>query len=102
MDLGSGIRKALSKFTGASSIDENALKELVKDLQRALITSDVNVKLVFELTKKIEKRALEEKKHQAVDLRSHIVKIVYDELVIVLGDKYEPNLEKKQKILIAG
>lgn len=102
MDLGLGIRKALAKFTGATLVDESAVKELVKDLQRALITSDVNAKLVFELTKKIEKRALEEKKHQAIDLRSHIVKIVYDELVSVLGEKYEPNLEKKQKLLIIG
>lgn len=102
MDLGLGIRKALAKFTGASIVDEVAVKELVKDLQRALITSDVNVKLVFELTKKIEKRALEEKKHQAVDLRSHIVKIVYDELVAVLGEAYAPNVEKKQRILLCG
>lgn len=102
MDLGLGIRKALAKFTGATIVDEAAVKELVKDLQRALITSDVNVKLVFELTKKIEKRALEEKKHQAVDLRSHIVKIVYDELVTVLGEAYVPNIEKKQRILLCG
>src|SRR3989344_8174758 len=48
MDLGSGIRKALAKITGASVVDEKSVLELVKELQRVLITNDVNVKLVFE------------------------------------------------------
>ncbi|NYZ75391.1 signal recognition particle receptor subunit alpha, partial [Candidatus Micrarchaeota archaeon] len=61
MDLGQGIRKALAKITGAAVIDEKAIKELVKELQRTLISHDVNVKLVFELTKRIEEKALKEK-----------------------------------------
>ncbi len=101
MDLGEGIRKALSRFTGAALVDEKAIGELVKDLQRVLISSDVNVKLVFELTKRIEERALKEKKQQSLNLREHIVRIVYDELVAILGEKYEPKIGK-QKIMMIG
>ncbi len=101
MDLGSGIRKALAKITGASTVDEAAVKELVKDLQRVLITNDVNVKLVFELTKKIESRALGEKPVPGLSVREHVVRVVYEELQKVLGGKYEPKLAR-QRILLLG
>ncbi|MEM4255548.1 MAG: signal recognition particle receptor subunit alpha [Candidatus Norongarragalinales archaeon] len=101
MDLGSGIRKALAKLTGASAVDENAVRELVKDLQRVLITNDVNVKLVFQLAKAIETRALGEKPLPGLSVREHVVRVVHDELQKVLGGKFEPRLGK-QKILLLG
>lgn len=101
MDLGEGIRRALSKITGAALVDEKAIGELTKELQRVLISNDVNVKLVFELTQRIQERALKEKKQQSLNLREHIVRIVYDELVAILGEHYEPPV-KKQKIMVIG
>ncbi|MFH1106293.1 MAG: signal recognition particle receptor subunit alpha, partial [Candidatus Micrarchaeota archaeon] len=101
MDLGEGVRKALSRITGAALVDEKAIAGLVKDLQRVLISNDVNVKLVFELTKSIEEKALKEKKAQTLNLREHIVRIVYDELVAILGEKYEPKIGKR-RILMLG
>ncbi len=102
MDLGEGIRKALAKITGATLVDESAVKELVRELQRTLITNDVSVKLVAELCKRIEKRCLEEKQAPGLDLREHVVKVVYEELVALLGgEKYEPQV-KKQRILLLG
>ncbi len=102
MDLGQGIRKALAKITGAAIIDEAAVRELAKELQRVLITNDVEVKLVREITKKIEEKALAEKKSQNIAIREHIAKIVYDELVNLLGEKFEPKIEKGQRILALG
>ncbi len=61
MDLGQGLRKALAKITGAAIVDENVIKEAVKDIQRVLLSSDVNVKLVFDLSKRIQEKALKEK-----------------------------------------
>ncbi|MBI5158835.1 signal recognition particle protein [Candidatus Micrarchaeota archaeon] len=100
-DLGLGLRRALAKITGAAIVDEKAVKELVKELQRVLITNDVNVKLVFELTKRIERKALEEKQLKGTNPKEHVVKIVYDELVALMGEKHAPEL-KKQKILLLG
>ncbi|MBI3588553.1 signal recognition particle protein [Candidatus Micrarchaeota archaeon] len=101
MDLGEGIRKALAKITGSALIDEAAVKELVRELQRALISGDVSVKLVFELTKRIEERALREKPSPLYGPREHVVKVVYEELVNLVGEKFEPKLEK-QKIMLLG
>ncbi len=101
MDLGQGIRKALARLTGAGLVDEKTVRELTRELQRVLITNDVNVKLVFELTKKIEERALKEKPVAGLSGREHVVKVVYEELQRVLGGKFEPRIGK-QKILLLG
>jgi signal recognition particle subunit SRP54 len=101
MDLGAGLRKALAKITGAAIVDEKVVAELVKELQRVLISNDVNVKLVFELSKRIQDRALKEKPAGGVGAREHVAKVVYDELVTLMGEKYEPRLEK-QRILLLG
>jgi signal recognition particle subunit SRP54 len=101
MDLGRGLRSALAKITGAAIVDEKAVKEMVKELQRTLISNDVNVKLVFELSKRIEQKALDTKMLKGIGVREHIVKVVYDELAGMLGEKYEPKLAR-HKILLLG
>ncbi|MBE0520444.1 signal recognition particle receptor subunit alpha, partial [Candidatus Bathyarchaeota archaeon] len=52
--LGSSLHAALRKIFRASIVDEAAVKELVRDLQRALLQADVNVKLVLDISKRIE------------------------------------------------
>lgn len=101
VDLGKGLRNALAKITGATIVDEKAVKELVKELQRVLISNDVNVKLVFELTKNIEKRALDAELLKGLSMREHVVKVVYEELANLLGKDYKPEL-KKQRIMVQG
>ncbi len=100
-NLGRRIRKAISTFTGKALIDEKAIKEIVKELQRALISADVDVHLVLKITKEIEKDAMEIEKRRELDAREQIVKIIYDKLVELLGERYEPEIRKK-KILLLG
>lgn len=101
VDLGKGLRNALKKVTGAPIVDEKAVKGLVKELQRVLISNDVEVKLVLELTKRIEKKALDKDLMKGMNTREHVVKVVYDELVSFLGGSFKPPL-KKQKIMLCG
>ena len=101
MDLGKKLREALSKLTGKPYVDEDDVRALIKDLQRVLISSDVNVKLVLALSKKIEERALETKKIEALTLKEHVTKIVYEELVSLMGQSYSPRLDR-HKILVSG
>jgi signal recognition particle subunit SRP54 len=101
MDLGKKLREALSKLTGKPYVDADDVRALIKDLQRVLISSDVNVKLVLALSKKIEERALKSGKLEALSLREHVTKIVYEELVSLMGASYSPRLDK-HKILMCG
>jgi signal recognition particle subunit SRP54 len=93
-NLGRAIHNALKKLT-RGVVDEELVKEICHDIQRALLQSDVNVKLVFELTNRIEERALKEKLPPGISRGEHVTKIVYDEITRILG-------EKKEKIQIIG
>lgn len=83
--LGKALHSALQKLTKATHVDERAIKELVRDIQRALLQADINVQIVLELTKRIEKRALEEKLPPGMTRKEHVIKIVYEELSTLMG-----------------
>ena len=103
--LGSKLRQTLSSITRSIFIDKKLINELIKDIQRALPSADVNVNLVFELTEKIKKRALEEKEPKGLDKRTHLVNIVYEELVNLLGKEEKGiKIERKKpfKIMMVG
>ena len=59
--LSNSLTDAIKKLFKAGVVDERAVKELVRDIQRALLQSDVNVQLVLQISKSIEERALKEK-----------------------------------------
>ncbi|MEM3151423.1 MAG: signal recognition particle receptor subunit alpha, partial [Candidatus Bathyarchaeia archaeon] len=86
-NLGKSLREAIKKLLGKSLVDEEVVKELIRDLQRVLLQSDVNVKLVFELSKRVEERALKEVLPPGISRKEHIIKVLYDELTKILGEK---------------
>ena len=88
--LGTSLYGALKKVFRASVVDETTVKELVRDIQRALLQADVNVKLVLEISKRIEERALKEKVPPGIARREHVIKVVYEELTRFVGDKPVP------------
>ncbi|MCJ7768243.1 signal recognition particle protein Srp54 [Candidatus Bathyarchaeota archaeon] len=103
--LGSSLYDAIKKIFKASVVDEAAVKELVRDIQRALLQADVNVKLVLDISKKIEERSLNEKVPPGISRREHIIKVVYEELTHFLGDKPVPlKVEpgKRKIIMLVG
>jgi signal recognition particle subunit SRP54 len=100
-DLGKSLKGTLQKIANAVTIDSKLIREIVRDIQRALLQSDVNVKLVLNLSKKIEKRALEERPPAGMSGREHVIHIVYDELVTILGKSKELPI-KKQIIMMVG
>jgi signal recognition particle subunit SRP54 len=103
-NLKNGLRAALKKIVNSSGIDEALIKELAKDIQRALLQSDVNVKLVFEITKNLEERSLNETPPPGLSRKDHIVKILYDELAKILGTEKQFSFQpgKTNKVLMLG
>ena len=99
--LSASLKDALKKLAGKTVIDRAAVDELVKDLQRALISSDVNVKLVMELSKAVRTRSLEEEPLKGMTVREHMLRIVYQELVRLVWASTDVRLEP-QTILMAG
>jgi signal recognition particle subunit SRP54 len=101
MDLGEGLRKALAKLTKSTIIDAKTIREFNKDLQKTLISADVEVQLVLRFTKDIEEKALKSKPPSGLAPTDYITNIVYDELVNLMGSTYTPQI-KKQRVLLMG
>ena len=99
--LREGLQAAVKKLVGSNVVDEKVTKEFVRDLQRALIQSDVNVRIALEVTERVQKRALEEKAPGGVTKKDQIVSILYEELARLLGGEGGPQLSKdKTNILV--
>nr|AFK24870.1 signal recognition particle protein [uncultured archaeon] len=84
-NLREGLRGALKKIVGASDINEELIDSLCKDVQRALLQSDVNVRLVLSITQNLKERALKEQPPKGLSRKDHIVTILYGELAKMLG-----------------
>lgn len=99
--LSSGLREALNKITRAGYIDKKTLDELAKDIQKTLLAGDVDILIAQSLTKRIEERALNEKPPTGMTPKEHVTKIVYEELVKLVGKKPEIMM-KPGKIMFIG
>ncbi len=95
------IKEAIINFRSQKKIDKKDLEVLLKEIQRALILADVNVKIVLDITEKI-KRKIYEEKPENIPLRDYAIKAIYEVLTDYLGkEKRELNL-KRQRILVIG
>src|SRR3989344_8090060 len=88
--LGNAFKNAISGIANAIFLDKRKVEGIVKEIQRALLEADVDVKLVFEISEGIKKQALSEK--SALEKKEQLIKLIHDELVNILG-KEEYKLE---------
>ena len=101
--LSDSLKNTLNKITNSVFVDEKLINELVKDIQRALLQSDTNVQLVFDLSKKIKARA-KEPTSPGMTKREQLINIVYEELTDFLGKEVsEIKISKKPtQIMMVG
>ncbi len=99
--LSNVLKKTTDKIANAIFLDKNLVDQIIKDLQRALIEADVNVSLVLEITKKIKQSALDER-IKGIEKKEHIIKLLHDELISILGEKREIKLQKKNSFMLIG
>src|SRR5204862_1968865 len=99
--LGDSLRAALRKIARSSYVNESLIKDIVRDIQRAFIHADVNVQLALSITREVQRRALDEKPPPGMSPREHVVRIIYEELVKILGASREVPIQK-QRILLVG
>jgi len=104
-DLSSKIEKAVQSLKGQSRITDVNIAETIREIRRALLDADVNLAVARQFTKDIQERVLGADVLKSVQPGQLFTKIVYDELVHVLGEeKVDLNVSPKPPtiILIAG
>jgi len=99
--LSGALKKVTDKIANAIFLDKAVVDSIVKELQRALIEADVNVKLVLELSNKIKQTALDERL-KGLDKKEHVIKLLHDELIAILGESREVKLQKHNVFLMVG
>lgn len=103
--VGRSLSDAVRKLLRMPNIDEKAVKELVKDLQRTLLQADVNVDLVLQLSRAVEERSLKEKLPPGISRREHVVKVLYEEMTKFVGSepaKMEVQPGTFRKLMLVG
>jgi signal recognition particle subunit SRP54 len=102
--LGESLRFSIEKLRNALFVDKKLINEIVKEVQRALIQSDVNISQVMELSNRIRDRALKEDIPEGIPKKDYVIKIVYEEIVKFLGEEEEGiQIEKKPtQIMLVG
>ncbi len=102
--LGKDLENIMRKLRGLPKIDKDVINAIVQDLQRALLSADVKVELVFQMTENIKKEAMNTDLKRA-RRKDFIIKLVHDELVKTIGGESAPIRIKPGKsnvILLVG
>ncbi len=99
--FGKGLSNLIRKLVTGTTVDKDAVEEILQDMEKILLQSDVDVKLADDLISKIRKRTLEEKLPSGMTLREHVLKVIYEELVVLLGEK-PAGLRGKKRIMAVG
>ena len=98
--LAKSLREALKKINRSSLVDDRLVEEIVKEMQRALLMADVDVSLTLEITNNVEKRAKEEPVPKNSNPRNHLIKIIYEELLRILGKPREFHIKPATLMLV--
>lgn len=91
-----------NRIKNAVFIDKKELDNIIKELQKALISSDVDVELIIKISEKIKKEALRQDLSE-IEKKELLTRLVYEEIIEILGgEKKEFKLGKNEKVLLIG
>ena len=92
-NLTNKFEEIFSSLKKAPSLDERQVDEGLRNIRQALLEADVSLSVVKEFIEKVKPKALGEEIIRSTSPGQMMVKIVYDELVNLLGDtSYDVNL----------
>jgi signal recognition particle subunit SRP54 len=103
--LADRLDDAWKKIRGQDKISKSNIQDTLNEVRRALLSADVNLQVVKAFVADVEKKALGEGVISGVNPGQQFIKIVYDELVKVMGDSNVPLAQADQPptvILMAG
>ncbi|HAG84692.1 MAG TPA: signal recognition particle protein, partial [Cyanobacteria bacterium UBA12227] len=103
--LAESLEEAWKKLRGQDKIRESNIQDALKEVRRALLSADVNLQVVKDFISEVEAKAQGAEVISGVRPDQQFIKIVYDELVEVMGESNVPLAEAKTAptiVLMAG
>ncbi len=99
--MGDRISKAIKNIRGMGTITEENISEAMREIRLALLEADVNYQVVKEFVANVKEKALGLDVGKSLKPDELFIKLVKDELVELLGGKYEPlSINKGTTILM--
>lgn len=99
--LSDKLQEIIRKTSGTDKLTEENMGDALREIRRALLEADVNLRVVKAFISSIRDRAEGEKVVLGVNPGEQLIKIVNDELVKILGSKNEPlNLDGHPAIIM--
>jgi signal recognition particle subunit SRP54 len=86
-DLTGRLDQIFRNLRGVGKLTESNIKEGLKDVRRALLEADVNLDVARDFLARVEEKALGQQVMKSVQPAQLLIKIVHDELVLLLGEK---------------
>ena len=87
--LSEKLEATFAKLRGRGTLSESDIKDGLRDVRAVLLEADVNFQLTREFLERVEKRAVGVSQLRTVSPAQQLVKIVYDELTAMLGERRE-------------
>src|SRR5579883_915189 len=84
-DLSSKLEGLYKKIRGQARLTESNVTEAIRDIRRALLDADVNYKVAKKFIDDVQSKALGADVLRAVSPEQQFIKILYDELVLIMG-----------------
>lgn len=96
--------QGIFKGTRQKELTQENMHEALREIRRALLEADVNLRVVKSFVSNIKDKAEGENIVNGVDASQQLVKIVHDELVELLGKEQKPLIlnEKPSLIMMLG
>ena len=88
--LSSRLSATLRQLSGKGVLSEDDVKEGLREIRRILLEADVSFDLTRQFLERVQEKAVGQQLVKAVRPGQQLVKIVYDELVVMLGEKQAP------------
>lgn len=99
--LANRMKKSLEKKVNKATLNEESIKETLREIRLALIEADVNIDVVKEFVKNVEKKAIGTSIEEGVRADQQLIKIVHEELVNILGKTNKPlNVNTRPSIIM--
>ena len=94
------LQGAIHKIKGYGKITEDNISEILREVRLALLESDVNYKVVKEFTNNVKEKALGQEVSTSLKPAEVFLKILKDELTILLGKEKVPLVNEKFNVVM--
>jgi len=89
-ELSGKLTETLRRLTGRGVLTEDAVREGLREIRRILLEADVSFELTRGFLERVQEKAVGVTALKSVRPGEQLVKVVYDELVAMLGEKQAP------------